>query len=49
MVDKYQKDTETLKHTIEKLKNWYVQRYLIMTHHILQFFKLNINNETFIF
>jgi len=23
MVDKYQKDTETLKHTIEKLRNWY--------------------------
>jgi len=24
MVDKYQKDTENLKHTIEKLKNWYL-------------------------
>lgn len=24
MVDKYQKDTETLRHNIEKLKNWYI-------------------------
>lgn len=24
MVDKYQKDTENLKNTIQKLKNWYL-------------------------
>jgi len=24
MVDKYQNDTKNLKHTIEKLKNWYL-------------------------
>lgn len=28
MVDKYQNDTENLKHTIEKLKNWYLYSYI---------------------